>query len=776
MQLLNSAGTVVQEAKYTYYSKNPGTNSSLSSAGYGTYGGNGDLQSVQIYTLGALTGGDYYRYDQSTLSTFATDAKGNPVPAPVFDTQHNLLTDAVTGSQFAILAQDLIASSGKPASDVQFPQGPQLDGISESGLQNTYDTVGFKWANGQVQDQYIQGAAASQGATGSSSSVPAAVGTLSYTYMSSYGPIGLNSWSTDTTVKDQLGNSTSYFFNHAGELMLQSFDNVSDPANGALSGDFWNTYYHYNSSGHMDLTANPSALTNGGYNIFNPDLVNFGGDSNAGISATSAYTNGASFGNYLSANAGVINISKYTSNGYLTGDYLQHGTGGSLIQQDAYTYTSTTASGGGTVYLLASSATYQQYGASGAYSPEVTTYGYGGPSGLLLATITPPSSSDIAGSGATLDITNFDAYGRPLTAVNALGMTTTYAYDDATGAVTQTVNSGDGVGITTSELVDPLGRPTQITDGNGNVTKISYADGLTFSEITTTVANSSGVQVGPTQVTYINYGLGFTDSYTLSGNTIESLTRTDVNAAGQTLSVEKYFNVVGLTPGSQSGGIDSSPTPMGTPETPADQIGANANYAAGNYYQTLYAYNQTGQQYQTTDALGTITQTNYDALGRPYQTLVGTNTGNLTVVATDIYDHNGAGDSNLTLSISDPGGVPPSYTTYFYNWRNQVIAENKSNIQLVVYNLDNLGEITQQQTYNASQAGFNPAFDAAGTVTTASPNGDNSGTLGLSSSALRAQTDTLYDARGNVSAVQVHDITPGTGYDAGYLQTTYQYL
>ena len=108
------------------------------------------------------------------------------------------------------------------------------------------------------------------------------------------------------------------------------------------------------------------------------------------------------------------------------------------VQQDAYTYTAA-ASGGATVYLLTASATYQQSG-----TPETTTYSYGGYSGLQLQQVTPPTASDTIGAGAALNITSFDAFGRPATVTNALGMTTTYTYDDASGATTKTVQSGDG--------------------------------------------------------------------------------------------------------------------------------------------------------------------------------------------------------------------------------------------------------------------------------------------------------------------------------------------
>ncbi len=759
VQLLNNSGTVIQEADYTYYTKK-------SSAGYGQYGTLGDLESVIIEASSGnglvQVGGAYYRY--TSLSQQPVDSKGNPIPAPVFNTQQNLLTDVVTGTQFAILAQSL---SGGNQSAGQ-PSDSELSGVSESQLQNTFDTVGFAYTNGQVTTQYIQGAGASTGQSGSTAVVPSAIGQLTYSYAAGSGAIGLNIWKSKAIVTDQNGNDASYYFNNAEEVMLQSFDDQSDPSNSALNGDVWNTYYNYNSSGQIDLTATPSALM-GGFSESNPDLVNFGGDSSLGIKADATYQSGSS---YLSTSGGLVTGTVYnaagtTAVGFVQADYIQQGTGGALVEQDAYTYQAFAgSSGGATIYRLASSAAYQLLNSNGTANvstAETTIYSYSaGTTGFQLSSMNETLPS-VSNAPAASIITNYDpTFGFISSVTNANNMQSTYTYNDATGAVTQTVKSGDGVSITTSEVVDALGRPTQITDGNGNVTNISYIDGLTFSEITTTPP------VGPTQVTYINYGLGFTDSYTLSGNTIESLTRTDVNAAGQTISVEKYFDVVGLTPGSQPGGIDSSPTPMGTPETPADQIGNNANYAAGDYYQTLYAYNQTGQQYQTTDALGTITQTNYDALGRPYTTEVGTSASNLTTVSWNIYDLNGVGNSNLTETISSPGGVPPSITSNYFNWRDQMAAQYKANnnntapSQLIVYTLDNLGEVTNTQIYNAADSNFNPTSDGAGTFTIGS----------LNSGALRAQTMTTYNARGEASSQEIYN-NPSAA--TTYLQTTYQY-
>jgi hypothetical protein len=44
-------------------------------------------------------------------------------------------------------------------------------------------------------------------------------------------------WKYETQVTDPAGNLTTYFSNDVGEVMLSSFDDISD-ANAALLGEF----------------------------------------------------------------------------------------------------------------------------------------------------------------------------------------------------------------------------------------------------------------------------------------------------------------------------------------------------------------------------------------------------------------------------------------------------------------------------------------------------------------------------------------------------------
>src|SRR5262249_37341757 len=154
-----------------------------------------------------------------------------------------------------------------------------------------------------------------------------------------------------------------------------------------------------------------------------------------------------------------------------------------------------------------------------------------------------------------------------------------------------------------------------------------------------------------------NFAAGYTNEYTLAAdNSLQSLTRTDFNLAGQTLSVEAYFKFDGMDTNLPTDLLkatinsDSMNSIPGRWESPDMQHGLQSadNYTAGTHYKVPYTYHGYGRQFQTTNPIGTITRTTYDSLDRPYQISVGTAPNSLAIVTTNTYDNNSVGDSNLT--------------------------------------------------------------------------------------------------------------------------------
>ncbi len=205
-------------------------------------------------------------------------------------------------------------------------------------------------------------------------------------------------------------------------------------------------------------------------------------------------------------------------------------------------------------------------------------------------------------------------------------------------------------------------------------------------------------------------------------------------------------------------------------------LNKNMPLSGGTSYTTTYGYDAMGRQNMVKDAVGTITRTVYDGLGRVVSTWIGTNdagatdssphsatsSNNMVEVSSDQYDNPGApgqvagvGDGNLTkatLYVSDPNAIghvasTDRVTKMYYDWQDRLVASDNT-ISTTYDTLDNLGEVTDQKIYDDSVATI--------TVTNgvASP---------PSSSALRAETVTNYDARGRTYETDVDNIAQQAG-------------
>ncbi len=376
--------------------------------------------------------------------------------------------------------------------------------------------------------------------------------------------------------------------------------------------------------------------------------------------------------------------------GYEQDVKLEQGQQGTPIVQETWQYYAHTA-GGATVDPVATDTVYRNADGTGA---ETTSYAYtwfAGTTQMQSETVTAPVVSAAQNGPGVADVTTtvFDVYGRTIWTKDADGFLTYTAYDAATGAVTKsiadvntadvgdftnlpsgwTTPAGGGLELITQDVVDALGRPTQETSPGGNVTYIVYLDPQYEVRVYAGWNAATGTPTGPTQVMRDDRADGYTESFTMSAaphltngapdgteaiSGLQTLSRQYVNAAGQTVTVDDYFNLSGLA---------YTTAVMGA-------VGVN-------FYQTQYGYDDDGRLDRTQTGNGTIYRTVYDGLGRVVSQWVGTddtpgdgqewspddNTApsNMVQVAGYVYDNGGVGDGEPDAGDAVPrrhGGRP----------------------------------------------------------------------------------------------------------------------
>jgi RHS repeat-associated protein len=285
-----------------------------------------------------------------------------------------------------------------------------------------------------------------------------------------------------------------------------------------------------------------------------------------------------------------------------------------------------------------------------------------------------------------------DNLGRTTEETSPNGNVTYTVYDDAHHAVfslpgaTETL---DGSGNGTLETTGPITMVrseipyTYMADSSKAGT---YDETLTFSG-TVTVANGHIVLPG------FNAGFGsttgFQSVFNIYGNStpqfrIQSLARTVYNTAGQAVENDTYPSISDFT---YFYTYANSPY-SGTPFSPSSSFGMST----GNYYASYQGYDGDGRAYKSVNANGTITDTVFDGLSRPVATWVGTNdainsgtsfngtnagTGNnMTEVSSAVYDGGGVGDSNVTQATQYVDGTSSHnrVSQVLYDFRDRMVA------------------------------------------------------------------------------------------------------
>jgi RHS repeat-associated protein len=500
-------------------------------------------------------------------------------------------------------------------------------------------------------------------------------------------------------------------------------------------------------------------------------------------------------------------------------------------------------------------ATSSEYPTTNVSDARTTTYSYQffpGLSQIQEQTTALPKVPVSQNGPWTADVQTqvFDDQGNMIWSRDPDGYLTYNQYDPATGALIKTIQDADttntgqftiyangiltanswstptggGLNLTSLDAVDSLGRTTQTTDPNGNVTYTVYDDAhhAVFTFPGATIASGTLITTGPITMTrddlpysYISGGTTFVGTYseslTFSGTVpvtggVMSLPGWSssngnlLNLVGNGTSINPQYTIHSLSRGLYTPSIQTRETDayfnISNNAYLATATGSAYTGSAGiNFYQTLYGYDEEGQQNREVSPTGTITRTVYDNLGRAMSTWMGTNdinasssdpTGgssgiaagnNMFCLTIHQYDAGGVGDGNLTRSTNYPGGsMAPRSTSYVYDWRDRLITAKEgvtatendgAHRPLKVNLLDNLGETLFSYTFDGDGVSLT---DTSGMgipdalVSAVYPNGINSppATTNDTSTGLISLSTATYDEQGRAFRSALYSVDPNT--------------
>lgn len=621
-------------------------------------------------------------------------------------------------------------------------------------------------------------------------------GTYEYEYEFSAHADGPNSWHYKTIETLPDGNLNVTYYNYAGQVMLAVFVNTT-------TNDKWGTFHKYDADGREILTASPSAVAlPSSFTTIEAyaDLLHWDGDDYQ----------------YLSDSAGQISLTEYYTSttatessaggveGYEQYRKVKNGETGSAILLSAIDYIAhddddadtddTLPNGAGddiTIYLVDTETQYRNTNGTG---DQTTAYDYTWYANSLQAaskTVTNPTvtTGQNGSNSATASIRYYDAYGRVQWQKDEGGFLTYNAYDDVTGGLLKqivdvdhtetsdfddlpsgwTTPGGGGLHLITTMEVDTLGRTTQVTDPNGNITYTVYDDPNHETRVYRGWNATTGATTGPIEVTRQDPARGYAERFTMSAtpatsgssgsyvptggesiSSLQSLTRDVLNAAGQVVYRDVYTT---------SGLTYSNNVTIGT--------------AGTDYLRTEFGYDWRGRQARVKRPDGTWTHTVYDGLGRVASVWKGTDnagwtqtdpsnggagTNNMVKVSQNAYDAGGVGDGNLTESrqVFGNGGSDYYQTTYAYDFRGRMTDVRGADKVAAKYTFDNLGQQTAAETYADADTDFT-----------------------IDSGERRGKTETAYDNRSQVFQSKVYAVDSATGTSPGTvrvaLTTNYWY-
>ncbi|MDB5295746.1 MAG: repeat-associated core domain protein, partial [Phycisphaerales bacterium] len=661
-------------------------------------------------------------------------------------------------------------------------------------------------------------------------------GTVTYAYSTSANADGYNAWKTKTVETRPDGETNTVYTNYIGRTML--WVKADHSAGQSFSGKRLATFYQYDAAGRLVMTAHPSA--------FKPDT---GGNLWDEAYADLLHDQGGGDYAYLGDDFGQLDLTAYaaattataTAAGDVTGlptaTYTRRGDragsayGGDPIQQSATQYYlqayTPTGTGGVamTVTPVAAESVYPDAVEGTPGTARTTDYAYTYfASSVKVESVTvqqPVVSTGRNGPGGSTrdtDAMYFDAYGHPTWTKDAGGYLGYTATDPVTGAATTAIAdvdsaqtttfagkptgwatpAGGGLHLTTLVRVDALGRPTKVTDPNGNTSYTVYKDAAHEVRAYRGWNPTTHTATGPTEIVReyrpaANAASGqravYTETLTTSATAaynattneptgteapsaanIQSLSRAVTNSSGQVTDALAYYSLAGVT-------YAAATALLGT---------AGNDSASGNYHRTQSKYDAAGRNSVLVSPTGTISRTVFDGFGNAAAVYVGTNdagatdldpdgsggTNNLVKVSEAEYDQscgcpNSSGDGRATKVTTYPGGGAAARVTQnYYDWRGRLVA-TKSGVQTTEAD-DNAHPIAYADLNNLGQITASYAYDGDGVAVTE--------TAGVpvkpSASLLRAETVTSYDEQLRPYRTQTYSVDPSSGSVSSNALTT----
>ncbi|SMC27724.1 YD repeat-containing protein [Andreprevotia lacus DSM 23236] len=356
----------------------------------------------------------------------------------------------------------------------------------------------------------------------------------------------------------------------------------------------------------------------------------------------------------------------------------------------------------------------------------------------------------------TVTENRYDTFGRLIAQIDALGRTTTTAYD-GDGRIVQVT---DPTGASRYTSYDMLGRVYSTTDGNGKTTRYAYNGTTREASVTTpegvavtTQRNAQGEVVKVTNgeghiTTYLYDRNGQRIAEVDGANEVDLVSTTSYDKAGNVIETNAHGVITRFS-------YDASGRVLTRQVDPG-----NANLTSE------YRFDGTGQKIWEKRPDGVWVKTEFDKRGRVTASTIdpatnpdgSTKAGALALRTEYVYD---AAD-NITQLTEAAGSSTPRVTTYTYDNFNRRLTEvaDANGLKLTTrYEYDAVGQVTAR-------------YDAANNATRFTYDGN--GRVHYTIDALGDVSEVRYDAQGN----RIADIRyskpitiPATVNDANVLAT-----